>query len=188
MFKTPGAERFVYLTDGRKLFLPKGSGGPVYLVPDLETHMRLERRYTLSDKVVKFAIGLGIGAALLFQQWMLIPALVLLSYVMPGWIDRVAIESLPEVHDPEALLAARAGHDTPGAFGSLGGILIAVAAGAPAAYLAFRDGAMAGEVVAMFLAVLLMLVIRLNELNESRPEDHIPGGYFDYPNTPIEPK
>jgi hypothetical protein len=187
VFNTPGVERFVYLNDGRKLFLPRGPGGPVYLVPDLETHLRLERRYDLVDRVVKFALGVGLLAASLVRFWMLVPVLILVGLVLPRWADRGAVESLPEVHDHDALRAARRRHEPSGRWGRLGGVAAGIGVLTFATYLGRTSGGLTGEVAALYAAGLVMLVTALSSLGESRP-DELSRGYIDPPHGPIVPK
>ena len=167
-------DHFKVLSDGRTVFLPKGTGGPAYLVPDEATRKRYERL---------IQVGGWIGSGLLViagkfafrdgtfnWQW---AALLLLVPAWSWYIGRHAAERLQEVHDaslfsvpPSQMSEFNAFRSWALAAGALlclvGGLAISVQH--PAAWVRWVGMAIA-------LAAALTIPIALQELQRKRELD-----------------
>jgi hypothetical protein len=181
--------RFVVLWDGRILYLPPGRG-PVYLVPDLETRERLERRFKVVDRVTGVALGAGVLLAAMPRLWSLVALLIVLAVLLPRWTARVVVESLPEAHDPDALRAAE--RHRPSA-ASLSRRLLGLVAGAALLgfglyRLADHDGLSALNTISALAAGLVVMVTSLSGWGDERSDEYLTAIHAPPDNTPNEPK
>jgi hypothetical protein len=191
-FLLPGrqeATRFVELWDGRILYLPPGRG-PVYLVPDHDTRDRLERRFKIVDRVTGLALGVGVLLAAMARLWTLVALLVLLGVLLPRWMDRVVVESLPEAHDPDALRAAE--RHRPSAT-SPGQRLLGLAGGTGllgyGLYRWANHGGVADFTAIGALAVgIVVLVTSFSGWGDERSDEYLTAIHAPPDNTPNEPK
>lgn len=185
----PDGTRFIELRDGRILYLAAGRG-PVYLVPDIETRERLERRFRVVDRVTGFALGAGMLLAAMARLWTLVPLLMLLGVVLPRWMNRLVVESLPEAHDPDARRAAERHRPSPS---SPGQRLFGLAGGAGLlGYGLYRwttQGALTElDIIGAMAIGILLLVDSLSGWSDERSDEYLTAVHAPPENTPTKPK
>ena len=189
LFQTSNVERFIDLADGRTLFLPHGRGGPVYLVPDDETRVRLIRRFKVVDRIAGLAFGTGAIMVAVLRAWEVMPLLMLLALLLPKWMERAAVESLPEAHDPDALEAARRGQPETSSIAMYLGALAAGAGLGVYGYLRFNArGAYDNLAILALLGAVWLLVTTLQSWGDERSDEYLTAVHAPPDNTPNEPK
>jgi hypothetical protein len=189
LFERPNIERFIDLADDRTLFLPHGRGGPVYLVPDDETRIRLIRRFKVVDRIAGFAFGTGAIMVAVLRAWEVMPLLMLTALLLPKWMERAAVESLPEAHDPDALEAARRGRPEPSSIGAHLGALAVGAGLGVYGYFRFHDGGPYDHLAILaVLGAVWLLVTTLQSWGDERPDDYQAAVHAPPDNRPNEPK
>jgi hypothetical protein len=191
-FLLPGRRettRFVQLWDGRTMYLPPGRG-PVYLVPDVETRDRMERRFRIVDRIAGFSIGGGVLLATMARLWTLVPLLFVLGTLLPRWMDRAVVESLPEAHDPDALRAAE--RHRPSATSPGQRLLGLVAGTGLLGYGLYRWANHGGlsdfTAIGTLVVGMIVLVSSLSGWGDERADESLTVVHAPPDNTPNEPK
>jgi hypothetical protein len=135
------ADRFVELGDGRTLFLPRGRGGPAYLVPDESTRLRLWRISSWAYRGGQLiAILLTVGA---FRLGHIEVALGILGLALAGgwFIQQAAVGGLQPASDPAAIAATAPPLEQPSAFAATMGVVVGAGLVGAAVWVfaAYRD-------------------------------------------------
>jgi hypothetical protein len=182
-------KRFIDLSDGRILYVPRGRG-PVYIVPDQETRKRFERRFNVVDRVTNFALGAGLFLAVMFRLWTVVPPLIVLGVLLPRWVDRVVVESLPEARDPDALRAAERHRPSPASLGQrLGGLAGGAGLLGFGLYRWTNHGGLSDFTAIGALAVgIVVLVTSLSGWGDEHSDEYLTAVHAPPDNVPNEPK
>jgi len=180
-------DRFKVLPDGRTVFLPKGVGGPAYLVPDEATRERYERLIKFGGVVASVVIVTA--GKLVYRDgafnwyW---AALLLAVPAWPWYIGRQAAEHLQEVHDASMFDAPASETSEFNALRSwalAGGAMLCLVAGIaisvqhPTAWIRWAGIAIA-LVAALTIPIALQDLQRKREI-ESREKERTSGWFHD---------
>ena len=183
----PEVQRFVELPDGRVLFLPRGGGGPVYVLPDGFARVRLERRYKVIDRVAGLAAGLGVFVLSHLKMWTAIPLLLGFAVLLPRWVSRTLVESLPEAHDAAVLRASRAAVAPRPTSGSIPAVVTGIAFVTWGVYVIQHAGELTAHGVATIaLGVSILIVDALGSGNQDAMDHSYAGKEPE--NRAIEPR
>jgi hypothetical protein len=190
LFLKPAPDRFVTLPDGRVLYLSRTPGAAVYLVPDEVTRARLARRFKVVDLIALSALGTGLLAAVGAGAWSFVPLILFVGVLLPRWMEGVAVESLPEAHDPDAIAAAARHAPGPIALPArLGALAFGVAMIGFALYARNVIEDIPGTVLwgALFFG-LLTLFTMLEGWGDERPDEYAGARRLPPDDSPIEPR
>jgi hypothetical protein len=124
--KEEKGSRVVDLADGRVLFLPRGRGGPAYVVRDDSQGYVLERRLEWAERIAAYAAIAVLAAAGVLERWILLGLIVPLLAI-PRMVESVLTAKLRPATDSKALSEVEA--PDPGAVGWGGLLLLAISAG-----------------------------------------------------------
>ena len=124
--KEETGSRVVDLADGRVVFLPRGRGGPAYVVRDYSQGYALEGRLEWGERIAAYGAMAVLAAAGILDRWILL-GLVLPLLAIPRIVESVLAAKLRPATDSKALSEVEA--PDPGAVGWGGLLLFGISAG-----------------------------------------------------------
>lgn len=99
--KDQDGNRVLDLADGRVLFLPRGRGGPAYVVPDYVAGWTAEQRLEWAERIAWIGFTCVLLAATFFEQWTLLLVIVPLL-AAPRIVENIVVRHFVPATDSRA--------------------------------------------------------------------------------------